>query len=157
MPIYGTRFTLGVLRNKLQEFNLGDTPLIEFKPGDDFDVAGIKVQTLRVTHSIPDACSVAIDTPVGIYLHSGDVKLDPAPVDGRLTDLAKLAEIGEEGVTPAEHGYHQHRAHGAFRLGNIDPRRRCASMSPAITGAYLSRRSPAISIASSRRSTSRWS
>jgi ribonuclease J len=99
IPVYGTRFTLGVLRNKLQEFNLGETPLVEFKPGDDFEIAGIRVRTIRVTHSIPDACSVAIDTPVGIYLHSGDVKLDDAPVDGRVTDMAKLAEIGEQGVT----------------------------------------------------------
>jgi ribonuclease J len=99
VPVYGTRFTLGLVRHKLQEFNLGDTPLTEFKPGDDFEIAGIKIQTFRVTHSIPDACSVAVDTPVGVYLHSGDVKFDPAPVDGRMTDLAKLQRISEQGVT----------------------------------------------------------
>jgi ribonuclease J len=97
-PVYGTRFTLGLVRQKLEEFNLGSTALTEFRPGDDFVLGGIQVRTLRVTHSIPDAVSVAIETPEGIYLHSGDVKLDPSPVDGRLTDLAKLAEIGERGV-----------------------------------------------------------
>ncbi|MBN2083212.1 ribonuclease J [bacterium] len=98
-PIYGSKFTLGLLRGKLAEFDLGDTELTQFKPGDDLNIGGIDVQTLRVTHSIPDACSVAVHTPVGIYLHSGDVKLDPTPVDGRTTDFDKLASIGDQGVT----------------------------------------------------------
>lgn len=98
-PIYGSKFTLGLLQPKLAEFGLGDTPLTTFKVGDDFDIAGIKIQTIRVTHSVPDACSVAVHTPAGIYLHSGDVKLDPTPVDGKLTDVAKLRAIGERGVT----------------------------------------------------------
>jgi ribonuclease J len=98
-PIYGSKFTLGLVRSKLAEFNLGMTKLTEFKPGDDFEVAGIKIQTIRVTHSIPDACSLAITTPAGIYVHSGDFKLDPTPVDGKTTDIDKLRRIGEEGVT----------------------------------------------------------
>jgi len=97
-PIFGTKFTLTLLRLKLAEFGLQDTQLFEYKPGDDFDVAGIHIETLRVTHSIPDSASVAIHTPVGVFLHSGDVKLDPTPVDGRMTDFAKLAEIGDRGV-----------------------------------------------------------
>ncbi len=97
-PIYGSKFTLGLVRGKLPEFGLTDTPLTEFKPGDDFSVGGIDVQTLRVTHSIPDASSVAVHTPIGVYLHSGDVKIDPTPVDGRVTDFDKLAAIGDEGV-----------------------------------------------------------
>ena len=98
-PIHGSKFTLGLLRGKLSEFGLSETPITEFKPGDDFTVGGIKVRTVRVTHSIPDCCSVAVETPVGIYLHSGDVKLDPTPVDGRTTDYDKLAILGDEGVT----------------------------------------------------------
>jgi ribonuclease J len=97
-PIYGSKFTLGLLRNKLAEFNLGDTPLTEFKPGDDLMIGGISVQTIRVTHSVPDACSLAVETPAGVYVHSGDVKLDPTPVDGKLTDYEKLARIGDAGV-----------------------------------------------------------
>jgi len=98
-PIYGARFTLALVRPKLMEFGLGDTRLTEFKPGDDFEVAGIKIETMRVTHSIPDACGLAVHTPAGIYLHSGDVKLDTLPVDGKLTDLAKLGRIAEAGIT----------------------------------------------------------
>jgi ribonuclease J len=98
-PIYGSKFTLGLLRGKLAEFGLSETPLTEFKPGDDFSVDGIDVQTLRVTHSIPDASSIAVHTPIGIYLHSGDVKIDPTPVDGKTTDFDKLAAIGDQGVT----------------------------------------------------------
>jgi len=98
-PIYGSKFTLGLVRGKLAEVGLADTPLSTFKPGDDFTVNGINVRTIRVTHSVPDACSIAVETPAGIYLHSGDVKLDPTPVDGRTTDFDKLAQIGDEGVT----------------------------------------------------------
>lgn len=98
-PIYGAKFTLGLLRPKLAEVGLGDTPLFEFKPGDLINVAGINIQTIRVTHSIPDACSLAIETPCGIYLHSGDIKIDPQPIDGHLTDLALLEDIGLRGVT----------------------------------------------------------
>jgi len=98
-PIYGSKFTLGLLRGKLSEFGLTDTPLNTFKPGDDFNVNGIEVRTLRVTHSVPDASSIAVKTPVGMYLHSGDLKLDPTPVDGKTTDFEKLAAVGDEGVT----------------------------------------------------------
>jgi len=98
-PIYGSKFTLGLLRGKLAEYGLADTPMSAFKPGDDFTVNGISVRTVRVTHSVPDACSLAIDSPVGTYLHSGDLKLDPTPVDGKTTDFDKLAQIGDQGVT----------------------------------------------------------
>jgi ribonuclease J len=97
-PIYGARFTLGLVRNKLAEFSLQDTKLHEFKPGDDFTVGGIEVRTLRMTHSIPDTCAVAIQTPQGLYVHSGDFKIDPTPVDGKLSDLRKLEQLGKEGV-----------------------------------------------------------
>jgi ribonuclease J len=97
-PVYGTRFTLALVRNKLTEFGLQDTVLHEFKPGDDFMAGGIRVLSFRVTHSIPDTVSLAVDTGNGLYLHSGDFKLDPEPIDGKLTDLRKLEAIGREGV-----------------------------------------------------------
>ncbi|MCB1185660.1 ribonuclease J [bacterium] len=97
-PIYGSRFTLALLRRKLSEFAIDNVKLIEFTPGDDFEVSGIQVATIRVTHSIPDSCSIAVKTPQGWYLHSGDFKFDPSPVDGKLTDFAKLERIGREGV-----------------------------------------------------------
>ncbi|MDQ3024307.1 MAG: ribonuclease J, partial [bacterium] len=98
-PIYGARFTLGLVRNKLSEHGLLDsTKLHEFKPGDDFTVAGIKVETIRVTHSIPDTSALAVHTPDGIYVHSADFKFDPTPIDGKLSDLAKLEDIGRRGV-----------------------------------------------------------
>lgn len=98
-PIYGSKFTLGLLRGKLVEFGLAQTPMTAFKPGDDFTINGIAVRTMRVTHSVPDACSIAVKSPAGIYLHSGDVKLDPTPVDGKTTDFDKLAAVGDEGIT----------------------------------------------------------
>ena len=98
-PIYASRFTLALLRRKLAEHSIGNVELHEFTPGDDFVVSGIQIATIRVTHSIPETCSVAVKTPDGWYLHSGDFKFDPSPVDGKLTDFAKLERIGREGVT----------------------------------------------------------
>jgi ribonuclease J len=98
-PVYGSKFTLALLRGKLAEFGvLEGTPLHQFTPGDDFEVSGIRVQTARVTHSIPDSASIAIETPDGWYVHSGDFKLDETPVDGKMTDFDKLAQWGDEGV-----------------------------------------------------------
>lgn len=98
-PVYGSKFTLALLRGKLAEFGVLDsTPLHEFKPGSEFTVQGIRVDTARVTHTIPDSCSVAIETGAGWYVHSGDFKLDPNPVDGKLTDYDKLRQWGDEGV-----------------------------------------------------------
>jgi ribonuclease J len=98
-PIYGARFTLGLVRNKLGEYGLLDgAKLHEFKPGDNFNVGGIEVETIRVTHSIPDTTAIAVHTPDGIYVHSADFKFDPTPVDGKLSDLKKLEDIGRRGV-----------------------------------------------------------
>jgi ribonuclease J len=97
--IWGARFTLGLVRNKLSEYGLLDsTKLHEFKPGDDFKIGKIQVETVRVTHSIPDTSAIAIHTPDGIYIHSADFKFDPSPIDGKLSDLKKLEDIGKRGV-----------------------------------------------------------
>ncbi len=98
-PIWGARFTLGLVRNKLSEYGLLDSAnLHEFKPGDGFKVGKIEVETIRVTHSIPDTTAIAVNTPDGWYVHSADFKFDPTPVDGKLSDKKKLEEIGRRGV-----------------------------------------------------------
>jgi ribonuclease J len=98
-PVYGSRFTLALLRKKLAEFRLSEVAdLQEFKLGSSFEVAGTKIETARVTHTVPDSCSVALMTAHGWYVHSGDFKLDHTPVDGKFTDANKLKEWGASGV-----------------------------------------------------------
>ena len=98
-PIYGTRLTVGIVRNKLKEFTLGVTPkLIEVKAGDTIKLGGMTVEFIHVNHSIADACALAIRTPLGTIVHSGDFKLDLTPIDGEIMDITRLGEIGREGV-----------------------------------------------------------
>ena len=98
-PIYGTRLTVGIVRNKLKEFSLGVTPrLIEVKAGDTIALGGMSVEFIHVNHSIADACALAIRTPLGTIVHSGDFKLDLTPIDGEIMDITRLGEIGKEGV-----------------------------------------------------------
>ncbi len=100
VPVYGTRFTLALARTKLREEGLD--PDRYFEEVVDFDWldlgGGFTVEWIPVTHSIPQACCLAIHTPWGTVVHSGDFKLDPTPVDGRLTGLERLDELGREGV-----------------------------------------------------------
>ena len=99
VPIYGTRLTLGILKNKCDEFRFGFEP--EFhcvEAGDKVKLGLFEVEFIRVNHSIADACALAIRTPVGIVIHSGDFKIDSTPVDGDMTDLTRLGELGREGV-----------------------------------------------------------
>ncbi len=98
-PVYGTPLTLGLLRNKLDEHRL--TPLArlyEVTPRQIIELGHFEIEFFRVTHSIVDGCGLAIRTPAGLIVHTGDFKLDPTPVDGRITDLGRLAAYGEEGV-----------------------------------------------------------
>lgn len=98
-PIYGTRLTVGIVRNKLKEFTLDVTPkLIEAKAGDIIKLGGMTVEFIHVNHSIADACALAIRTPLGTVVHSGDFKLDLTPIDGEIMDITRLGEIGREGV-----------------------------------------------------------
>lgn len=98
-PIYGTCLTLGLLRNKLKEFGLDSrVELIEVQPRQKVDLFPFEVEPFRVAHSIVDGIGVAVRTPLGLIVHTGDFKIDQTPVDGELTDLARLAEFGEEGV-----------------------------------------------------------
>ncbi|MBI2322775.1 MAG: ribonuclease J [Chloroflexi bacterium] len=97
-PIYGTRLTLGLVRTKLKEFKLESWPQIELQPGTRVIVGALQIEPFRVAHSIPDGVGFALHTPAGVIVHTGDFKLDQTPVDGRPTDVAKLAELGHRGV-----------------------------------------------------------
>ena len=98
-PIYGTRLTVGIVRNKLKEFSLDAvTRLVEVKAGDTVLLGGMTVEFIHVNHSIADACALAIRTPLGTIVHSGDFKLDLTPIDGEIMDITRLGEIGREGV-----------------------------------------------------------
>jgi ribonuclease J len=100
VPMYGTRMTLGLVKNKLKEHRLlADATLHEVSPGDVVKLPPFEIEFIHVAHSIPGATALAVRTPAGILLHSGDFKLDQTPVDGHPTDMARLGAYGEEGVT----------------------------------------------------------
>ncbi|MGB8929819.1 MAG: ribonuclease J [Anaeromyxobacteraceae bacterium] len=99
-PVYGTRFTLAMVRRRLEEAGL-DADLRKVVPGDvreAGDGSPFVAEWIAMTHSIPEACALAIDTPQGTILHSGDFKLDPRPVAGPPPDLARLRDLGRRGV-----------------------------------------------------------
>ncbi len=98
IPIYGTKLTLGLIENKLREHGLkGDLNIV--KAGDKVKASNIfEVEFIRVNHSIVDACAIAIKTPVGMIVHSGDFKIDFTPIEGEPIDLQRFAEIGKKGV-----------------------------------------------------------
>lgn len=99
VPVYGTPFTLGLLRDKLLEHELlGDTVLHEFHPRQVWEVGPFTLEGIHITHSIVDAAALAITTPLGTIIHTGDFKFDQTPVDGHRSDLTRLAEWGERGV-----------------------------------------------------------
>lgn len=99
VPIYGTRFTVGLIKNKLEEYNLlRSTRIYEVEQGSTIDAGKMKVEFIRTSHSIPDAVGFAIYTPAGIIMHTGDFKIDYTPIDGQKIDFGRLAEIGRKGV-----------------------------------------------------------
>ncbi|MDH3975999.1 MAG: ribonuclease J [Deltaproteobacteria bacterium] len=98
-PIYGTSFTLGLVENKLEEHDLmGERKLIEVSAGDVCRAGPFEIKFLRICHSIPDGCALAIDTPAGLIVHSGDFKFDDAPADSKLADYEGLSACGDKGV-----------------------------------------------------------
>ena len=100
VPMYGTRMTLGLVKNKLKEHRLlANATLHEVSAGDVVKLPPFEIEFIHVAHSIPGATALAVRTPAGILLHSGDFKLDQTPVDGRPTDMGRLGAYGEEGVT----------------------------------------------------------
>lgn len=99
VPVYGTKLTLGLLSGKLKETGLaGGATLHTVKPRDVVHIGPFKVEFIRVSHSIPDAVSIAIHTPMGVIVHTGDFKIDQTPVDGEVTDFYRFAQLGEKGV-----------------------------------------------------------
>ncbi len=99
VPVYGTALTLGFVNEKLKEYKLDDSvEMIVVKPRDTVTIGCFRIEFLRVAHSVVDGCALAISTPEGVVIHTGDFKIDHTPVDGQLTDLASLSRYGEAGV-----------------------------------------------------------
>lgn len=98
VPIYGTRLTLGLIENKLKEHSLDHVDLKCVKAGDRIRLGKFMVDIIRTSHSIPDAVALALYTPVGVIVHTGDFKIDYSPIDGQVVDFAKFAKLGEKGV-----------------------------------------------------------
>ncbi|HEX9765471.1 MAG TPA: ribonuclease J, partial [Nitriliruptorales bacterium] len=99
VTIYGTKLTLAFVEAQLTEWDDIEPPeMVEVTAGDLIDADPFQVEVVQVNHSIPDGCAFAFRTPDGLIVHSGDFKLDQTPVDGKPTDLAHLARLGDEGV-----------------------------------------------------------
>ena len=99
VPVFGTSFTLGLLKEKLKEHHLTEKPdLHQITAGDSTHLGPFNIEYIRVNHSIVDGVGLAIETPEGILLHSGDFRIDPTPVDSQFTDLIRFAHFGEKGV-----------------------------------------------------------
>ena len=96
IPIYGSKFTLGMLQAKLDYVGIRGTETVELKDHDLRQIGPFKCEFLPVTHSTPSGLMTVFDTPQGAIVHSSDFKLDPTPVDGRVTDLTRLREISED-------------------------------------------------------------
>ena len=98
-PVYGTKLTLALCENKLKEHRLtGSVPLNVVEPGDTVEAGVFKVEFIHVNHSIPGACALAIHTPVGVIVHTGDFKIDFTPQDGAALNFGRFAALGNEGV-----------------------------------------------------------
>ena len=99
IPVFGTSFTIELLKEKLKEHHLPHDVLFEkIRPGDQTPFGPFKVEYIRVNHSIVEGVGLAIETPEGIILHSGDFRIDQTPVDGQYTDLVRFAHYGGKGV-----------------------------------------------------------
>jgi ribonuclease J len=99
VPVWGTEFTLAYVEDKLDEHGLLDSAdLREIRPGQSFKAGSLTIHPIQVTHSLVDCVSLAIHTPLGVVIHTGDFKVDPTPTDNRLFDLHAFAEYGKEGV-----------------------------------------------------------
>lgn len=99
VPIYGTRLTLGIIANKLKEFKLEHKArLMQVEAGDVIECGLFKLEYIHVNHSIADAAAIAIHTPCGTVLHMGDFKIDVTPVQGEMIDLARIGELGKNGL-----------------------------------------------------------
>ena len=97
-PVYGSRIALALIDAKLKEHRVGGVEMNVIEPGDTVKLGVFKVEFIKVNHSIAGSCALAIHTPVGVIVHSGDFKVDYTPVDGARIDLGRFAELGQKGV-----------------------------------------------------------
>jgi ribonuclease J len=133
IPVYGSRLTLGLLANKLKEHSLGNAKLIAVKAGQTIKLGVMSAEFITVNHSIPDSTSIALKTPYGTVIHTGDFKVDYTPINGNVIDLARFAELGKKGVlallmdstnverqgyTPSEHKVGENFKNLFVRAGN---------------------------------------
>ncbi|MFZ5351121.1 MAG: ribonuclease J [Bacillota bacterium] len=99
VPVYGTKLTLGLVSNKLKEHNLLSIVKLEtVKPKDKIKIGDFEIEFIKTSHSIADAVAIAMHTPVGVIVHTGDFKVDYHPIDGEIMDLHRFAELGKHGV-----------------------------------------------------------
>ena len=99
MPVYGTKLTIGLVESKLKEHDmLSKTNLNPISPGESIKLNKLIIEFIRVTHSIAESCALAIHTPIGTVLHTGDFKIDYTPIDGKVMDLNRIAQLGQEGI-----------------------------------------------------------
>lgn len=99
MHVYGTKLTIGLVESKLKEHDmLSKTNLIPTIPGESIKLNKLIIEFIRVTHSIAESCALAIHTPIGTVLHTGDFKIDYTPIDGKVMDLNRIAQLGQEGI-----------------------------------------------------------
>ena len=99
VPIYGTRLTLALVENKMKEHPKIKYKAVSVKPKNVLKIGAFSIEFIKVSHSIAGSLALAITTPVGTVVHTGDFKIDYEPIDGAMTDLPRLGEIGRKGVT----------------------------------------------------------
>ncbi len=98
VPIYASTLARGLLGNKIKEHKLNNNPLLALEPGETVELGAFSATAFRIGHSIPDAMGIALRTPLGLIVHTGDFKFDHTPVDGKMSDIHALAEFGRQGV-----------------------------------------------------------
>ena len=98
VPVYASTLARGLLGIKIKEHKLHNNPLLPLDPGDVLEIGPFRVEPFRISHSIPDAMGIALHTPIGTVVTTGDFKFDHTPVDGRRSDFAVLSRLGEDGV-----------------------------------------------------------
>ena len=100
IPIWGTALTIGIIKGKLKEHRMPFTPQLNVvSAGDTVKLGVFAAEFIHVNHSIADACALAINTPCGYIIHTGDFKIDVSPIEGEMIDLARFGELGKKGVT----------------------------------------------------------
>ncbi len=154
-PVYGTRLTLALVEHKLKEHRVNNVQLNVIKAGDKVKLGAFTVEFLKVSHSIAGAVALAIHTPVGTVIHTGDFKVDYTPIDNEQMDLGRLAELGREGVLASALRFHQRGTPGVHHVrasGGRDLQTTCFRRPKAALSWPCS---PATSIAFSRWWTTR--